>query len=1012
LQTRNSGHANGIDVSKFQGTINWASVASDTQHIRFAWARASQGLTINDTQFANNVKGARANGILIGAYHFANPDTNTGLADARAEADHFIEQLQQAFPTSDYGDLYPVLDLEEPSPIVGAWNATNLMDWANAFREQFESRTNKKLMLYMSSNFASSYASFNYPTGNRIHDMPLWWAAYATTKPADVAGWEQWDAWQYTNAGSVNGITGAVDIDVAPALLNLLSEPAGPFSERAEIYILDGQSENVDAVLSNRGNACPFWDAVHLEQLNGKNELRFSIPANHSDAQYVIEGNQVAFRDFEGEFQVFEIRLVENIHGDTLIKRVRCEHVMYELNDEFIQFSFLRNTNVGASLNSVLSGTRWSVGRVDPSTHTASIKFELASVLESVSAIGIEFERDWRFRVKMEDNTISHRYVDMIDQRGADAGRRFEYGKDVKEIERDVDVYGLKTAVWGYGKAQQLEEGISRIKFTDLTWSTAAGDPISKPVGQNWVGSSSAKANWGRSGGTRHRFGVFEDPDITDEEELLQKTYEHLLTVKDPRIEYRMKIVDLEQIIGVARDRIRLGDTINVIDNEFVPALQLETRIVEIKRNLVDPDKSKVTLDNLVRFITDDAFKLDGVETRVHNNQGSWQGNAFGGNMINDHSFELLRPDGDTAFPDNNQQFQVDFTNPNYGNAFYWYWGPTSDPSSTPGPLFISTWDSGAFQYSLFDFQAVVVSSCAHPKQQSFTHLGVGFDGPYTASAYIASYGGTTAIGTTAPGLAKIAIYAVEGSKRLPLASPTPQASATIQLTTDTYTWKRIQCTARNLPTCTDTIEVALSQSTATPNFKYLADGVQLVPVDEPITYEPDSSVWYHLRNFTPGFELNNAGVVDGTFIVNGAYVRARQSTDQAFAAATATKVNYKTEQEDINDNWDTTTSTFTAPTRGRYLIIASIRWPATQLDQNLTYLSVVVDGTERYRIYQGATGRATNTHASGSCWLSLDKGDVVEIRAYTLGALSSVATASGSWVEIIQLTNAGTTTY
>src|ERR1039458_4284516 len=62
----------GVDVSSYQGgSINWTSVKNTG--VSFAWAKATEGLTVNDTTITNNEVNAAAAGVLIGAYHFAHP---------------------------------------------------------------------------------------------------------------------------------------------------------------------------------------------------------------------------------------------------------------------------------------------------------------------------------------------------------------------------------------------------------------------------------------------------------------------------------------------------------------------------------------------------------------------------------------------------------------------------------------------------------------------------------------------------------------------------------------------------------------------------------------------------------------------------------------------------------------------------------------------------------------------------------------------------------------------------
>src|SRR3982751_3375048 len=79
----------GIDVSHWQGTINWASVAAAGK--QFAFTKATEGTTYVDPTLATNTSGAKNAGLLTGVYHFAHPDTDT----AASEAQHFVAAAAQ-----------------------------------------------------------------------------------------------------------------------------------------------------------------------------------------------------------------------------------------------------------------------------------------------------------------------------------------------------------------------------------------------------------------------------------------------------------------------------------------------------------------------------------------------------------------------------------------------------------------------------------------------------------------------------------------------------------------------------------------------------------------------------------------------------------------------------------------------------------------------------------------------------------------------------------------------------
>src|SRR5580704_9691377 len=70
----------GIDVSSFQGSINWSSVKGDG--ISFAWAKATEGTFYIDGDFTANENNGKNAGVYMGAYHFAHPNENSPAAEA------------------------------------------------------------------------------------------------------------------------------------------------------------------------------------------------------------------------------------------------------------------------------------------------------------------------------------------------------------------------------------------------------------------------------------------------------------------------------------------------------------------------------------------------------------------------------------------------------------------------------------------------------------------------------------------------------------------------------------------------------------------------------------------------------------------------------------------------------------------------------------------------------------------------------------------------------------------
>jgi len=192
----------GLDVSHWQGTIDWAQVAASGK--RFVIAKATEGRTSNDPMYATNRAGATAAGLAFTAYHFARPDASSG--DAVAEADHFVD-VAQLGP----GTLRPVLDIER----TGGLGPAALTTWALAWLDEVTARLGVRPMVYTSPN--GWKVRFGDTTAIADAGYSVLWVAHwkvaSPTVPADDWSGYGWRFWQYTDCGSVPGIAGCVDLD-------------------------------------------------------------------------------------------------------------------------------------------------------------------------------------------------------------------------------------------------------------------------------------------------------------------------------------------------------------------------------------------------------------------------------------------------------------------------------------------------------------------------------------------------------------------------------------------------------------------------------------------------------------------------------------------------------------------------------------------------------------------------------------------------------------------------------
>lgn len=198
-----TGYWEGIDVSHWQGTIDWAKVKGASK--RFSYIKATESTDFLDNMYATNRAQAKAQGIKVGAYHFARPGTNSG--DAVAEANWFIAN---AAPVS--GELLPVLDLE----VSGGLTVSQLQGWVKAFMDRVYTLTGVRGAIYVSPSFWSNYMGNSTAiatAGYKVLWVAHWTSASSPTVPAGNWNGNGWTFWQYTSSGTVAGIGGRVDLD-------------------------------------------------------------------------------------------------------------------------------------------------------------------------------------------------------------------------------------------------------------------------------------------------------------------------------------------------------------------------------------------------------------------------------------------------------------------------------------------------------------------------------------------------------------------------------------------------------------------------------------------------------------------------------------------------------------------------------------------------------------------------------------------------------------------------------
>lgn len=182
-------HIHGIDLSHYQGEVFWEAVG-DNSKMAYVYLKATEGGTRIDPTYKKNIELAHRYGLKVGSYHFFRPKV-----DLQMQLNNFMSQCRPGDQ-----DLLPMIDIETTSGL----GTEEFCDSLFKFLKLVEVEYRQKPLLYTGTNFYNRYLK------GKIDDYKLMIAQYSTRTP-ELEDNRDYDMWQYTAKGRINGINAYVD---------------------------------------------------------------------------------------------------------------------------------------------------------------------------------------------------------------------------------------------------------------------------------------------------------------------------------------------------------------------------------------------------------------------------------------------------------------------------------------------------------------------------------------------------------------------------------------------------------------------------------------------------------------------------------------------------------------------------------------------------------------------------------------------------------------------------------
>lgn len=330
---------------------------------------------------------------------------------------------------------------------------------------------------------------------------------------------------------------------------------------------------------------------VHTDELNGEDSVHISTLAP------LAQGERLVWMDRYGAAHehVCQNSKVTRELGTPIYSDVAINSICDTFGD-VINTLDASNMPAASAYQHIITQTRFTGSCATTNTFPAKTVLSRKTARECIREV-LKLGGDLVTRITTGASGVTARECNIVEYRGHTGGhKRFTYGKDLVKVER-TEHSAVITACYGYGKTIETKDqtgGKNKAK-------TKEDDVIDKPRVTVYVTDEDARAKYGIGG--RHLVGKYENTQCDDRAQLERETREYLKAHNHPQVTYEADVVDLASM-GREWEGVDVGDSVDIVDTCFSPALRCRGRVTKIVRNVL-ADTATVTLGNVTDTLAD-----------------------------------------------------------------------------------------------------------------------------------------------------------------------------------------------------------------------------------------------------------------------------------------------------------------------------------------------------------------------------------------------------------------------
>ena len=324
------------------------------------------------------------------------------------------------------------------------------------------------------------------------------------------------------------------------------------------------------------GTVSPL-EGIQNEEINKIQTIECTVVYS----ELIEKASYIGHKDYS-DSRIFHLYKIDHVtKTSTTDVKIVGVHTFFDdmESDGYVKDFRPTNRELVGVLTTILDGSRWQLGTVNIQRRYTG-NFYYVTRKEAISKLIEATQIEIKPRLEFSRGKITGRYLDVFTRLGARNGKVFVHGRDLLTVSEKKSQGAIYTAVVGRGKGEETDTGAygRRISFEDVEWRRTSGQPVDKPVGQEYVEIPAMTKLYGFEKGTKPRIKIVEFQDETDKEKLLRLSYEWLEKNSRMQVEYSAKVLNV--------GNLELGDTVGIFNPKL--GIKYETRVFKVKRNLVN----------------------------------------------------------------------------------------------------------------------------------------------------------------------------------------------------------------------------------------------------------------------------------------------------------------------------------------------------------------------------------------------------------------------------------------